>query len=266
MTNAVKFKDGTTDTIEGLLAPYHGPSFLGGRDFDGEYFSAATDFELEWFGDWERPLLFGHGNDPALKTSVVGRMKVTPTDAGLWMEARLDEAHAYKDAIAALIEKEALGLSAGSIERFYHAGLDPRTGEIKHFPLIEGSLVTTPSNPVARLAYAAKSTDALSHLAVLGVTAPEQITTEPDVAVEGTAELEPPGLTAIKAALTPQSLHDAAVASGAKCASESEAVLPAPLLAVAGKSAEPDIPAIDLDALRAELTELAVKEVHTILG
>lgn len=272
---AVKFKDGNRDIIEGLLAPYYGPDFLAKKDFDGEYFTPDTNFELEWFGDWQRPVLFGHGTDEALKTAVIGRMRITPTDAGLWAEAKLEEANAYKDAISKLVDEGALGWSAGSVERFYAAGVEP-DGHIKHFPIIEGSLVTMPANPLAAGAhYAAKSTDITAHLAVLGVALPDAVKdVEPpeDDPNEDHKPIELPRpdpldattaliLNAAKAALTPQALHDAAVESGAKCASEMHDEPPEPALAVRNDSVK-NVEAIDLDALRSELRALAVDVVN----
>jgi hypothetical protein len=281
--DAVKFKDGSKDIIEGLLAPYGGPSFLAGKDFDGEFFDANTNFELEWFGDWERPVLFGHGTDPALKTAVVGRMKVTVTDAGLWGEAKLNEANAYKEAIADLVAKDALGWSAGSVERFYQPSVSTKTGHIGHFPIIEGSLVTRPANPLAAAHYAAKSVDVIEHLAVLGVVAPEALSepstdvltpedVPPEVVHVGGVVVEtsePLTLTdaptdiieAVKSALTPQSLHDASVASGAVC-SEGKTP-PATVLAIAGKAAEKQI---DPEVLAREMNAHAVEVARSLLA
>jgi len=266
---AVKFKDGTKDIIEGMLAPFGGPDYLANKDFDGEYFSPDTNFELDWFGDWERPVLYGHGTDEALKTAVVGRLKITPTEAGLWAEAKLEESNAYKDAIADLVGKGALGWSSGSVERFYQAGLEA-DGHIKHFPIIEGSLVTMPSNPLAAGAhYAAKSADVLEHLQVLGIKAPTALAEpEPDEPDEEAAD-QPPvedmdAISAVKAALatalTPQSLHDASVASGAECPSEHEP-RPQPGLAVgAAKGAS-----FDLDAFRQDVREAVRDAVKNTL-
>lgn len=264
MEYAVKFVQGHDDLIEGMLAPF------GGTDLMGEHFTPETDFELDWFGDFERPLLYAHGTDDAIKTSVIGRMKVEQTDKGIWMQAQLDKNHAYKDAVSDLIGQGALGLSAGSIERFYFAGRDTKTGAIKHFPLIEGSLTPQPAHPEALLApYAAKSLDAEEHLAVLGVTVPDAIKEAPEATEEPTAELveltvEPATedhiWDAIKSVLSPQSLHDAAVSSGAVCA-ESEAPEPSqPVLAVGAAKQ-----AFDLDAYRAEVAAAVNEAVQSYL-
>lgn len=267
MDHAVKFVDGHDDLIEGMLAPF------GGRDSQGEHFTPETNFELEWFGDWERPVLYKHGKDPAIKTSVVGRMKVTPTDKGLWVQAQLDESHAYKEAIAELVNEGALGFSAGSIERFYFAGRNTKTGAIKHFPLIEGSLVTMPSHPEALPApYATK--DAAEHLAVLGVAVPDEladIPTEPekDALPASEADVEPATKNVepvTKADL--DEIHEAikslTAAVNALTSPSDEAVDP-PALAIAINGAEKEDP-FDPEAFARELAEHAVKTAKDIIS
>lgn len=282
--NVVKFAEGTRDRIEGMLVPFGGP--FKGKDLDGEFFTAKTAFELEWFGDWQRPLLYHHGLDPEIKTAVVGRIKVTPTNKGLWMEGQLDKAYEYADAVARLVDSGTMGLSSGSVSHLIET--NAKSGEIKRWPLIEGSLTPTPSNPEAKAApvkYAMKSADAVAHLAVLGVAAPEAIALQDAVdqvneIIETTTttigsdrvEFESEGLVdaAFKAftkAITPQALHDVAVVAGAMCPpGEMEGKsAPAPLLAVAGKSVE-TAPAIDLEALQRDLSALAVKTAQELLA
>ena len=283
---ALKWAGKSRDKIEGLLAPYGGPAFLAGKDLDGEFFTDKTDFVLSWFGDWERPLLYHHGFDDAIKTAVVGRIKVSSTDQGLWMEGQLDKAHEYYKGIAALMDKSALGLSSGAVDHLVQ--IDAKSGEIKMWPLVEGSLTPAPAHPDARAGYAVKAADAIEHLAVLGVEAPDALkAVEPVEAVEPPDEPhpdDPPPDEAVPATkmmmtpeemaqmmsqtLTPQALHDAAVASGAACPAPSEMEMksePAPLLAVAGKSAEP-VPPLDLDAFKAHLSDVAVKHARELLG
>lgn len=261
MDYAVKFVDGHDDLIEGMLAPF------GGTDLTGEHFTPETNFELDWFD--ERPLLYAHGTDGAIKTSVIGRMKLEPTDKGIWMQAQLDKNHAYKDAVAELIGKGALGLSAGSIERFYIPGRDARTGAIKHFPIVEGSLTPMPAHPGALLApFASKSLDVIEHLAVLGVAVPEEIK-EPDDAGESSVDIESPDAAtkallwdALKSVLSPQSLHDAAVASGAECAGET----PEPSQPVLAVGAAKSAPVFDLDEFREVARAAAARAVQTTLN
>lgn len=177
MPDALKFVKGRDDLIEGLLAPYGGPPFLGGKDFVGEFFSPNTDFVLSWFKDWERPLLYSHGLDGDVKTEVVGRIAVKARDKGLWMQAQLDKANEYKAEIAALVEKGALGASSGSVAHL--VATDQKSGEILRWPLIEGSLTPMPANPDAQVGYAMKSADAIAHLAVVATAVPEALKEEP---------------------------------------------------------------------------------------
>lgn len=68
------------------------------------------------------------------------------------------------------------------------------------------------------------------------------------------------GEAGIKSILTPQSLHDAAIASGAHCASE--AVHSEPVLSISEAVPEP----VDLAAIRAETSAAAVRAVKERLG
>ena len=275
MKHVVKFVEGSRVLIEGMLAPFGGPKALGGKDLDREFFSAKTAFELEWFGDWQRPLLYHHGLDPEIKTSVVGRIKVMPTDKGLWMEGQLDSAHEYAAAVAELVDSGVMGLSSGSVSHLVET--DAKSGEIKRWPLIEGSLTPSPANPEAKAApvkYALKSSDAIEHLAVLGVAAPEGIVEpvieepvpEPDREPDAIKSV----LDAVVKAISPQAIHDVAVMAGAVCPLADMGEMegksaPAPLLAVAGKSVE-TVPAIDLVAFQRDLSALAVKTAQDLLA
>lgn len=267
MEYAVKFVQGSDDLIEGMLAPF---GSTDRKDLDGEFFDGETDFVLDWFGDWQRPSLFGHGFDPAMKTSVVGRLKVDATEKGLWAKAQLDKAHAYYEQVKELIDEGALGWSSGSVDHLVE--IDAKSGHIKRWPLIEGSLTPTPANPDARgVRYAAKSADVAEHLAVLGVAVPQAIkdtdappTEEPEDETPEELTVEPATKDhiwdAIKSVLSPQSLHDAAVSSGAVCAESETPEPPQPVLAVGAAKQ-----AFDLDAFRAELNADVREAVQSYL-
>jgi len=289
---SVKFVEGNPDLIEGWLAPFGGPAALGGKDLQGEFFSAKTDWALEWFGDWQRPLLYQHGLDDAIKIEVVGRIKVEKRAKGLWMQAQLDAAHEYHDEIASLVAAKALGASSGSLAHLVQRA--SKTGEILRWPLIEGSLTPTPANPDAQMGYSVKSTDALAHLAVLGVAAPDAIKEveapadpgpvpdpepEPDPAPEAVKE----GRRNSTSDMTNiQSAHDAMVALGATCSSDNmdetssatastkdatAATMPEPAATptmIGIKASEP-VPNVDLDAMRAQLSAHAIKVARDLL-
>ncbi len=162
---AVKFADGSEVDIEGLLAP-HGGSF-NGRDIQGEYFSAKTDFALGWFED--RPLLFQHGMDGKAGLDVVGRIKTLSRDeAGLWMKAQLDAHTDYYESIRQLVKAGKLGLSSGSMRHLVQVD---KSGQILRWPLIEGSLTPTPANPLAEVDFAT----AKSHYKAIGLDMPDDI-------------------------------------------------------------------------------------------
>ena len=281
ITLAVKFADGSSDTIEGWLAPYGGPDYLGGKDFHGEYFSGKTDFALEWFGDWQRPLLYSHGLDGEVKAGVIGRIKVEKRDRGLWMQAQLDVAHEYHEEIRALVEDGGLGASSGSVAHLVTK--DRKSGEILTWPVIEGSLTPAPANPQAEVGYAVKSADAVAHLAVIGTDPPasigpdpepEPVPSEPSVkaglhlflALDGTKEGR---RNSTADADRIQAAHDTLVSLGAMCSAEggkSLDVPAAPVLAV--KAGEDVVPASDADmaALKELLRAHAIQTARDELG
>lgn len=274
-THAVKFVDGSSDTIEGWLAPYGGPEYLGGKDWHGEFFSPSTDFALDWFGDWQRPLLYQHGLDDTLKTEVVGRISVTPKDKGLWMRAQLDASHEYHDEIAALVADGALGASSGSVSHLVQR--DRKSGEIKRWPLIEGSLTPTPANPLAEVGYAIKHVDAVAHLAVIGTEMPILVG---DHGPENFIPLKAGRRNSASDQAALQNIHDLVCQLGAMCAedmadgeedttalaskSDAAPTAPEPAAMFAIKASEPVANADDIAAAKAVLTDLA-RQVATEL-
>lgn len=149
--SAVKFVPGSDDTLDILAVPFGGP--LDGRDLDGEYFSPRTDLCLSWFPA-ERPLLYDHGLDDALKADVIGRIDsatLRTDEDGHWVRAQLNRAHGYFRQVKQLIGADALGSSSGSVP---HLARVAKSGEILRWPWIEQSLTPTPANPYARVSVA----------------------------------------------------------------------------------------------------------------
>jgi len=296
-TSTVKFIEEDGDWfIEGLIMPVGGP--LGGNDFTGSHFPAKKnwDYAAAWFPNGGRPGLYAHGFDEALGLSVIGREIKSWKDAkGVWLRAQIDKAHEYAAEIKQLLDEGLISLSSGAVDHLVK--INAKSGEIQVWPWVEWSLVPNPAHPEA-VVYQVKSADAIAHLAVIGTEPPDAVK---DVAAEDELPPEPEGepdeqiaeqpadvadeaikmstaemgqmmmaqmVSAVTGALTPQALHDAAKASGASCEpmGEMEAKSePAPLLAVAGKSAETE-PAIDLDALQARLSAKAVAVAKELLG
>lgn len=164
MEHAVKFAPGFEDVIEGLLCPFDGPAYLGGKDLQGERFTSATDFCLDLFGS--KPVLWHHGADPDIGIEPLGRVKsLDKRDAGLWLRAQLDRSHRYWEAIKQLIERGAAGLSSGSVPHLVQIG---KGGLISAWPIVEASLTVEPAHPWATVAFdPAKAVPSLKALAAL---------------------------------------------------------------------------------------------------
>ena len=116
----------------------------GGKDLEGEYFTRDTDF---WFDRiTERPMtLYDHAQDGAIKRTVIGRVaRKAVDDVGLWIEAQIDRANQYADAIQGLVEKGILGWSSGAVGHLTDRDKD---GRITSWPVVEFSLTPTPAEP-----------------------------------------------------------------------------------------------------------------------
>lgn len=157
--NAIKFVKDRDDAVEGLGIPYGGP--FAGKDIDGEFFSKNTDFCLDWFS--ERPTLYDHGLDDALKSAVVGRtLEYRVTDDGVWVKAQLDKKNRYYSAIADLIAQDALGFSSGAMPHLVET--DRKSGEILRWPWVEMSLTPIPANPLAKAHFVKSAEQAIEYL------------------------------------------------------------------------------------------------------
>lgn len=169
-TKSVHFVKGAPDMIEGLAIPFGGP--IAGKDFDGESFTPTTDLCLPWFGETGRPVLYGHGNNPATKTEVVGRqVSLEQRDDGQWVQVELDKASRYHDRIGKLVEQGALSFSSGAMPHLVQTTKD---GTITRWPWVELSLTPTPANPLAAV-YAVKSIDMAEHYAAANITIPDPL-------------------------------------------------------------------------------------------
>ena len=113
------------------------------RDLQGEFFTSETDFALDWYE--ARPVLYHHGLDGDLKAAVIGRIEQLSVDeTGIWAEAQLDLHQRYIRAVQRLVDKGILHWSSGSLAHLVEVGSN---GEIKRWPLVEGSLTPTPAEP-----------------------------------------------------------------------------------------------------------------------
>ena len=152
-TTSVKMIDAPAGRIGGYLviwgvsAQRNGGSDDGGvlvqRDLQGEYFTPQTDVGLNWYE--QRPVLYHHGLDGALKAAVIGVIDtLKPDDIGLWAEAQLDLHKRYVRAVQRLVDQGVLSWSSGSLPHLVEVEGD---GRIKRWPIVEGSLTPTPAEP-----------------------------------------------------------------------------------------------------------------------
>jgi len=172
MKYAIKVLDAKQGLITGLGIPYGGPVPGGagkGRDLEGEWFSGATDFKLDWFPDEGRPALYDHGINPAIKADVIGRQieKRIDPEVGIFTTVQLNMAHKYSSAILSLVEDGKLGFSSGAMK---HLAKVNRSGHIEQWPWVEQTLTTVPANP-----YSLIPAEAVKHLGLLGLEIPAEL-------------------------------------------------------------------------------------------
>lgn len=147
---AVKMIDERSGRIGGYLLVWGAPPHQdeGGeadiqRDLQGEYFTPQTDVGLDWYE--QRPVLYHHGLDGALKAAVIGVIDtLRPDETGLWAEAQLDLHKRYVRAVRRLVDLGVLSWSSGSLPHLVDVAAD---GRIKRWPIVEGSLTPTPAEP-----------------------------------------------------------------------------------------------------------------------
>lgn len=113
------------------------------KDLQGEYFTPQTELGLDWYD--RRPALYHHGLDGTMKSTVIGVIDSVKADnVGVWAEAQLDMRKKYVDMVLKLVERGALGWSSGSLPHLVEVAQD---GNIKRWPIVEGSLTPTPAEP-----------------------------------------------------------------------------------------------------------------------
>lgn len=113
------------------------------KDLEGEYFTPNTNFELDWYA--QRPALYHHGLDGTVSTKSVGAITALKADdVGLWAEAQLNIRDAYEQAIMGMVKAGKLGWSSGSLSHLVEVEDD---GQIKRWPIVEGSLTPSPAEP-----------------------------------------------------------------------------------------------------------------------
>ena len=121
---------------------------FGGEDLTGDFFDAATDFDLE-DGQGKATVLYHHGMDATLKRRKLGRADLRVDDVGVWMEAQLALRDDYERALYGMIEAGKMGLSSGTaphlVEREQQAN---GASKITRWPLgLDASITPIPAEP-----------------------------------------------------------------------------------------------------------------------
>ena len=159
------------------------------KDYHNEYFTSKTaEIKSVFEGMGAIPLLFDHGVDKTIKSTVLGKVTTMEEDeVGLWFEAKITEHELYKKMVQPLVRQKMMYPSSGVLPA---AKRVKSTGEITRWPMVEMTLTHRPAEyrmldiPVSELQKHYKSVG----LPELDVEEPEQ--TEDNGAEEARRKLE----------------------------------------------------------------------------
>jgi hypothetical protein len=131
-----------------LAIPFGGP-FAGGKDLDGEFFSARTDVKPRWFK--ERPVIYHHGGDEEAGDEDYGsqELDLEASKDGWWGTLWLNRSARYWAQVDAMLRAGKMFGSSGTIGHLVRK--DRKSGEILVWPHVEQTLTPTPANPFARI-------------------------------------------------------------------------------------------------------------------
>jgi phage head maturation protease len=126
--------------VGGYLMVWGNPTL---KDLENTYFAPDTELCLDWFP--QRPILYEHGQDGALKQSPMGQFTTVDMKAdevGMWIEGQLDARKRYLAAVEKLMAMGALNWSSRSLPDLMEIAPD---GKITKWPLIEATMTTHPA-------------------------------------------------------------------------------------------------------------------------
>jgi hypothetical protein len=184
---AIKAIDGDEWALDVLGVPYGGPN--GGKDSDGEYFSATTNLYLDRYPTV--PAVYYHGYDenglPASDPQIIGKTTGHELRAdGVWFRVVLDKANAYAKRVWEAAKQGIARASSGSISHLRRVQPD---GHITHWPVAELSIFDAVGRrqPANQYAVALPVMKAVYDRA--GITLPDDIEgdeqPEPEAGTEG---------------------------------------------------------------------------------
>lgn len=144
MDNALKAIDRTDDTL--TVGNYI--ILYGGRDLEGEYFTANTALESRFTKAGRLPVDWEHGAEKAGPgDAVLGYVDWSTAkadDRGVWVQRTLDRHNDYVKWIETLIDEGVVGTSSEAIGERVEKATD---GQIIVWPLRADALTVTPMEP-----------------------------------------------------------------------------------------------------------------------
>jgi 2'-5' RNA ligase len=168
MVKAIK-NDGGEWLLDVLGAPYGGP--VDGKDGDGDYFDASTDFWLEEIG--KRPIVHYHGWDTKGRPTdpeIIGEeLGYEQREDGIWFRVLLNKASKTAGDIWEAAQKGLARASSGAIQHLIRPLKKAADGHIDLWPIAELSLMDTrkgnmPVNSYAVALPVMKATYKAAHL------------------------------------------------------------------------------------------------------
>ncbi len=118
-------------------------------DLAGDFFTADTDFGVDWEGgEVKTAVLYAHGMDAKMGKARLGSGTMTKDDVGVWVEAQLQERTDYEKAIAGMAAKHKLGWSSGTASHLVDREAVGSAFKITCWPLgLDASLTPSPCEP-----------------------------------------------------------------------------------------------------------------------
>ena len=118
-----------------------------------DFFTRATDFDLDDDGSGKSSVLYHHGLDPVIGKRKLATASLRMDDVGVWMEAQLKLRDDYERAIYELVQGAKMGLSSGTAPHLVEReARNNGTHEITRWPLgLDASITPMPAEPRTRV-------------------------------------------------------------------------------------------------------------------
>lgn len=154
IAHGLKVKAEGAGRVGGYLVAFGFP-----RDTHGEFFTANTDFGMDFFDGPKRPVYYHHrqeGAEQVVREEIGYIYKLIQDDNGLYAEAQLDMNNPYARRAYDEVLRGEIGWSSGSAPHLVDGTQD---GEITKWMLVEGSLTPDPAAGPRTTVYTVKFAD-----------------------------------------------------------------------------------------------------------